>query len=402
MQINQVYQLLNTAVGETLGQTDLVSENLLNVVDIGDKVFSDMNLVDKYVKSLINHIGKVVFVDRPYKGQAPSVLMDGWEYGSILEKISVEMPDSKVNESWGVDGAGLVDGQEYNPNIFHAPKSPRVKFYNKRDTYAIDLSFAAKQVKQSFSSATQLNAFFSMLEGRVAMRRTIDYDNLIMRTINNMIAGTIYEAYGADDETTLSAGSHARAVNLLYLYKQETGDNTVTAQNYLTKPEFIRFASIKMSLWSDRLTKASKVFNVGKLTRFTPKEYQHLVLLSEFEKAARGYLYGDTFHDEFVKLPNAETVTYWQGSGESYSLSQTSGIHIVTAHPVEGSGTNIEVACSNILGVLFDRDALGVTNIENRVYSKFNEVGEFYTNFYKNDAGYFNDYDENFVVFFVA
>lgn len=402
MLVNQIYPILNTAITETLGQNDLVNENLQNVVDIGDRVFSDMNLVDKYVKSLINHIGKVVFVDRPYKGQAPSVLMDGWEYGSILEKISVELPDSKVNETWGADGTGLVDGVEYNPNIFRAPKTPRVKFFNKMDTYAIDLSFAARQVKQSFSSAQQLNAFFSMLEGKVAMRRTIDYDNLIMRTINNMIAGTIHNAYGASDESTLSAGSHARAVNLLYLYKQETSDNTVTAQNYMTKPEFIRFAALKISLWSDRLEKASKAFNIGGQTRFTPKDLQHIVLLSEFEKAANVYLQSDTFHNELTKLPKAETVTFWQGSGESYSLAQTSGIHIVTSDPVEGTGSQIEVAMSNILGVMFDRDALGVNNINNRVYTKFNEVGEFYTNFYKNDARYFNDYDENFIVFFVA
>ena len=401
MQVTQVYQLLNNAVGEVTGQTDLVAEDLKNVIDIGETVFGSQDKVDKYVNALINHIGKVVFVDRPYEGQAPSVLMDGWEYGSILEKISCGLPDSKVNESWGGAGQGLVDGQEYNPNIFKAPPTPRVKFFNKMDTYAIDMSFGLKQVKQSFSSAGQLNAFFSMLEGKVAMRRTIDYDNLIMRTINNMIAGTVYKEYGDDSDGVLSAGSHTRAVNLLYLYKQRNPQSTLTKENCIYDLDFIKFASMTMALYSDRLEKASKLFNVGGQIRFTPKKLQKFIMLSEFQKSADVYLQSDTFHNEFTRLPKAETVTYWQGSGTNYTFGQTSGIHTNILHP-DNDGTNVEVAMAGVLGVLFDRDALGVNNVENRVYSKFNEVGEFYTNFYKNDARYFNDYDENFIVFFVA
>ena len=401
MKVTQVYSLLNSAISETLGQTDLVAEDLTNVVDIGEKVFSNQQLLDKYVGALINHIGKVVFVDRPYEGQAPSVLMDSWEYGSILEKISSGLPDSKVNETWGGTGQGLVDGAEYNPNIYHAPPTPRVKFFNAMDTYAIDMSFGRKQVRQSFSNAGQLNAFFSMLEGKVAMRRTIDYDNLIARTINNMIAGTIYNSYGDDAEETLTAGSHTRAVNLLYLYKLKNPASALTAENCIYDLDFIKFAAYTMALYSDRLEKASTLFNVGGQVRFTPKKLQKFVMLSEFRKAADVYLQSDTFHNEFTKLPAAESVTYWQGSGESYGFSQTSGIHINTLNP-NGENSTIEVATSGILGCLFDRDALGVNNVDNRVYSKFNEVGEFYTNFYKNDARYFNDYDENFIVFFVA
>lgn len=400
MKVTQVYELLNTAITETLGESVIVNEDLRNVVDIGNTLANlNQEAMDKYVGSLINHIGKVVFVDRPYEGQAPSVLMDGWEYGSIMEKISVELPESKINESWGTTGQGLVNGTEYNPNIFKAPPTPRVKFFNKMDTYAIDMSFGRKQVVQSFSNANQLNAFFSMLEGKVAMRRTIDYDNLIMRTINNMIGGTLHNAFGS--ETNLSAKTGVRAVNLLLGYKNFSGDTTVTVDNCLQNTGFIKYAAYILSLYSDRMEKASKMFNIGGMTRFTPKRLQHIVLLSEFEKAANVYLQSDTFHNELTKLPKAETVTYWQGSGTDYGFDSTSDIHVNILDP-EDTTSSVEVSHSGILGVIFDRDALGVNNVDNRVYSKFNEVGEFYTNFYKNDARYFNDYDENFVVFFVA
>ena len=114
MKITQVYQLLNTVIGEVTGKTDLVAEDLSNVVDVGKEILGSDNMVDAYVKSLVNHIGKVIFVNRVYGGRAPSVLMNGWEYGSILEKIHADLPDSVENESWD-----LTAGQTYNQDIFN-------------------------------------------------------------------------------------------------------------------------------------------------------------------------------------------------------------------------------------------------------------------------------------------
>ena len=159
-----------------------------------------------------------------------------------------------------------------------------------------------------------------------------------------------------------------------------------------------------MGQTSDRLAKASTLFNISGKTRFTPKDRQHFVLLSDFEKAAASYLQADTFHDEFVKLPKHETVVYWQGSGTDYAFGSTSDIDVnikdvFNAQPVAGG---IEVHTAGILGVMFDHDALGVCNKDDRVTSNYNPLAEFTNFWYKSDAEYFNDYDENFVVFFVA
>lgn len=403
MKVEQIYGILNTVVGEVLGKTDLVAEDLSNIVDVGKEITGTDN-VDKYVRKLINHIGKVIFVDRSYKGQAPSVLMDGWEYGSILEKIQMELPDSVENSTWA-----LQDGQSYDPNVFHAPKVDS-KFFNSRVTYEIDMSFAERQVKQSFSNVQQLNAFFSMIDSRIRMRKTIDYDNLIMRTINNFTAATIHSSFpdvGAGSPTP-ETGTSIKAVNLLFEYnalgaKQNASFTAITPDVCLHDLGFLKYAAYRIGLYSDRFEKASNLFNIGGKTRFTPKDMQHLVLLSEFTKAAGAYLQSDTFHDEFVKLPKSETVTFWQGSGRDYSFGSTSDIHVNIANPANvNDGTTVEVVQSGILGVLFDRDALGVCNVEDRVPSIYNPKGEFINNFYKSEAQYFNDYNENFVVFFAA
>ena len=391
MEVKQIVTLINSVSGEVLGKTDIVKDDLTGVVDLGNEVFNQ-GAVDNYVKSLVNHIGKVIFVNRPYAGKIPSVLMDAWEFGSVLEKISAEIPAATENDTWN-----LTDGHEYKQDIFHKPVVS-AKFFNSKVTFEVPVSITERQVKESFSSAAQLNGFLSMIYSAVEKSMTIKTDALIMRTINNMIGETLFADAAKFTTTgkTLNYGSAStvRCVNLLYLYNQAKG-TTLTADKCLTDGEFIRFASYQMGLYADRLQSISTLFNVGGKERFTPKDALHTVLLSDFAKGAQAYLYADTKNMEQVLLPNAESVASWQGSGQDYGFAHTSAINIKT------SG-NHEINISGVLGVMFDRDALGVCNLDKRVTTNYNAKAEFFNNYYKFDAGYFNDTNENFVVFFVA
>lgn len=378
MKVEQIYELANQVTGEVLGKTDLLKADLSNVVDLGTELANlGTNAVDNYVKSLVDHIGKVVFVDRPYAGSAPSVLMDGWEFGSICEKVSMDQyPEAQKNASWD-----LQNGQSYDTNVFTQPKAS-AKFFNGKNSYEIPMSFASRQIQSAFSNATQLNAFFSMIENGIQNSMTVKDDALIMATINNMTAAT------------LADGNANRAINVLSLYNTRFGTN-LTAAQAITDKEFIRFTAYIMGLYACRLGKISTLFNIGGKERFTAPDRLHVVLLDQIAHAADAYLQSDTYHNEFVKLPNAEIVPYWQGSGTDYAFDKTSSIDI----SVDG---DTEVKKSGIIGVMFDRDALGVTNLDRRVTSQYNAKGEFYNNWYKFDCGYFNDQNENYIVFYVA
>lgn len=383
MEVKQIYDIINGVSNEILGKTDIVQEDLTGIVDLGNEIFN-ANAIDNYVKSLVNHVGKVIFVNRPYHGNIPSVLMDSWEFGSILEKISADIPEATENESWE-----LTDGASYNQDVFYKP-SVSAKFFNSKVTFEVPMSFTERQVKESFSSASQLNGFMSMLYNAVEKSMTIKIDSLVMRTINNMIGETLSADYGND---AFASKSGIKAVNLLYLYNQKF-EQELTADEAITSPEFIRFASMQMSLYMDRLSKISTLFNIGGKDRFTSSDMLHVVMLSDFKSATGAYLQSNTFHDNYVSLPKAETIPYWQGSGTDYSFSSVSKINIKTS-----DGTAVE--CDGILAVMFDRDALGVSNLDRRVTTSYNAKAEFFNNFYKFDAGYFNDFNENFVVFFV-
>ena len=384
MEVKQIYTLVNDVTGEILGKSDILKEDLSNVVDMGKELFSNTE-VDNYVKSLVNRVGKTVFVNRKYSGKVPSILMDSWEFGSVLQKISADLPNATENESWE-----LENGTSYDPNIFYKP-TVSAKFYNSKITFEVPLSFTEKQVKESFNSASELNAFISMLYNAVEKSMTVKTDALIMRTINNMIAQTV------DGDTT-----GVRAVNLLSNYntlKGLSGATVLKANKALTDPDFLKYASMQIALYADRLGTMSTLFNQGGKERFTPKDMLHIVLLSDYAQSTKTYLESDTFNDELVKLPTAETVPYWQGSGTSFEFAKTSKID-VTIRTAEG-GTK-DVSVTGVIGVMFDRDALGVSNLDRRVTTNYNPKAEFFSNWYKFDCGYFNDLNENFVVFYIA
>lgn len=380
MKVEQIASIVNQMATNVLGaDAPTVATDYSNLVDVGKQAL-DATDVENYVRKLVDHIGKVVFVNRPYSGRAPSVLMDAWEYGSILEKIDVVVPEAEDNPTWS-----LVNGQSYNQDIFNAPTA-LAKFYNHKDTFQIAISVAEEQVKSAFSNVTQLNAFFSMIYTKIDTYMTIRIDALIMATIDNFIANVFND------------GNSAQKVNLLNLYNTQF-DTSLTAVNAITNPEFVRYAAYTLKLYSTRLTNASKLFNIGKRIRHTPTDLQKIVMLDTFAEAANIYLQSDTFHNEFVKLPNADKVSYWQYTGLDYAFEDVSTVKIV---PATEAGAGEETTITGILAVIFDRDALGVTNYERRVTKHYNGLGEFVNSWYKMDANYFNDFNENFVLFYIA
>lgn len=377
MKITQIKELVNSSLKELNGSSKLLKEDLSNVVDVGTEIF-DTDNVDNFVKKLIDRVGNTVFNTRVYQGSAPSVLMSSWEFGSVLEKVDSELPDVEENESWS-----LENGKDYSPNIFYQPKVS-AKFFNSKVTFDIPISFTRMQVKSAFNSASELNGFLSMLMNSVQNAMTVHIDGLIMKTINNMTA------------TVLNGKKGLQVVNLLDGYNA-TATTKLTAENALQNADFIKYANLIINTYRDRISKLSTLFNQGQKSKFTPLANQHLVILSDLASASKVYLESETLHDDNVKISNYDTVPYWQGSGATYSFDDVSSIDVAIK---DGKSTK-EIKASGILGVLFDTNAVGVTCQNQRVTTNYNPRAEFYTNFTKFDAGYYNDLNENFIVFTV-
>ena len=384
MEVKQVYDFVNKAVEQATGESALLKEDLSNVVDLGTAILN-ANALDKYVDALVNHIGRVVCVNREYRGIYAKLQMDAWEFGSVMEKITMQLPKAEENETWE-----LTDGAVYEENQFYKP-TITAKFFNKKVTFEIPMSITELQVKQSFSNATQLSSFVAMIYNAIENAMTLRIEELSRRAVNNMIAETIYDEYTGG---SYSASSGVRAVNLLYLYNQ-TIATPITKADALYDEGFLRFAFYTMSLYKDRLRSMSTLFNVGGKERHTPESLLHFILLSNIDKASQVYLQSNTFHDELVKLDGYEVTPYWQGTGTDYSFDNTSKLYVTTA-----SGHDVTI--DGVLGIMFDRDAIAITNYNRRTTSKWNAKAEFTNYWYKADASYINDLNENCVVFFIA
>lgn len=378
MEVKQIYDILNTITTEVLGQSDLVQEDLSNIVDVGREIIN-AEKVDSYVNKLVHHIGKVEFNNQKYKGKAPSVLMNKWEYGSILQRIDSELPEAYENKTWN-----LVDGTSYDPNIFYQP-TVNSKFFDNKVTFEVPISFAERQVKGSFSNATQMNGFLSMITTSVENSLTIKLDELIMRTINNYIGNVILE------------NNPNTSINLLAEYNNKF-DANLTVDEALTNANFLRFANFVINTYIDRIARISTLFNIEEKERFTNNENANLILLTDFVNSSNVFLQADVRHNEYTGLKNFDTVPYWQGCGTNYTFDDISSINVIIN---DGTDTPKEVEQTGIIGVLFDKRSLGVTNLDRRVTTNYNPKAEFYTNFYKVDCGYFNDFNQNFIVFYI-
>lgn len=397
MQVKQIYTILKDVVKEITGlpvvsettgteaeEVFIIKEDLSNIVDVGEKLsdfFSSRvsNWKDNYVKALINRIGRLVFVDRPYSGWAPNILRDSWEYGSIMAKVRVKTFEPKPNPSWTLQNGQTVNQFEYN-----APEVIQY-FYNQKISWQIDCSFAEMQVRESFTSASELNRFFSTIEATINKSQTMYIDALEMRAINNFIAEKISANNGV--------------VDLLAGYNAAFG-TSLTAAAAITNVDFLRYAAYTILLYKDRLKAASEVFHIASDTgypTFTPASDLHLVLISNIAKALDVYLQSETFHNDFTEIGSYDTIPFWQSSGENFDTAD------VTRLDVAPASDNTKIVNRNyIIGVMFDRDAIVMTNENRRTTSAYNANGEYYNNFYKIDTSFINDLAENGIVFTIG
>ena len=376
MLITQTKEILHTIATEMLGADNtIVTENLENLQDIGNELITQQN-VDTYVKKLVDKIGKVVFKNRLLNSTAPSLLVDSWEYGAILQKVRMKLIPAEENSA-----VKLVDGQSYDQNVFHQP-TVSATFYSKEITFEVPISYTREQLNSSFNSVTELNGFYNLLETTVQNSLTVKTDALIMRTINYRIG------------KTYTKGRASQKINLLQGYNTASGKELTVATCFHDEG-FLKYAIAEIKNYQDRLKLPSSLFNDKKEEAFTPAQNQKLVLLSDFKNTVDTHLIPVVQNSENLTL-SCETVPYWQGSGANFSFTDISKIDVTL------DTTSEKAQVGGIVGILFDDEALKVGNLNQYVTTNYNAKGDFYTNYYKEQSGFFVDLAENFLIFYVA
>lgn len=400
MKVNQIATMLNELNEAMVGSDVTFADDLSNIVDAGKQILDftgeSNDNYDRFIGKMIDRIGRTIYVDRAYTSQAPDILKDSWAYGSILMKVRAELMDAQENATWQLgdiaNGTGLSNDQDalgnpivpsrLDPFVLNKP-NVAAKFYNKRATYEVPITLVDYQLREAFTSAAEMSRFIAMIENRIRVKRTLCTDALVMATIRNL-AGV-----------KLATG---KAINLLPLYNA-TITTPITAADYWTNPDAIRFANKTISLQAKYMEGASTLYNEGDYVTFTPSDRLKAVFLAEFVKDAEVYLYSDTFHNEYDKLEGYSEVAYWQGSSTDGSLSSRSSI---MGTFIDNDEKLVSGAADGVIAVLFDEEAAAVCCENDRTTSQRNGRAEYINYFYKWDALYMNDLEENCIVFYVS
>ena len=376
--VNQIFNIVNDVAKQTFGEKAISVVDTSTLVALGDAVLKSDENTENFTNTLVDRIGRTVFSTRAYTtDNAEGMVREPFEYGCILQKIYVDLPDAKENNSWEI-GKG-----NYTPTFAPVIKPTlKQKLFNKQTTWEIDVTIPDFMLRTAFTSATEMAVLIDAIFTSMENMMQIALENNKNLTRANFIASKLH------------SNKPCGAINLLHLYNTLTSQ-TLTVDACMRDLGFLKWSTQQINLWAKRLSKMSTLFNDEGYKRFTPQSDLIVNVLQDYDSAINSYLQSDTYHNEMTKIASTySTVPYWQGSGLNYTFEDTSKIDV----KIDETTTITE---SGIIAVLYDRDAMGVTITERRGTTQRNNKDEYTDYFNKATYGYFNDLSENGIVFYV-
>ena len=375
--VKQIYSILNDVAKQTFGKSAITVIDSASFTSLGEKVLSSDTWSEGFTNNLTDRISKTVYGIRNYNGVNKNMLRENFEYGAIVQKIHVELPESKQNNAWEIGTEG------YTPT--YAPVIKPVvsqKLFNKMATWEIDVTIPDFMLKTAFLNETSMATFIDAIFTTMSNAMQICHDNNANLIRANFIGNILHKNKGT------------QAINLLKDYNTLTGAK-LTVSSCLRDIDFLKYATMQINLWTKRMGVMSTLFNDDGNTKFTDKDNLVIDVLQDFASATATFLEADTYHKELVELPMYNEVAYWQGSGQSFAFADTSKINV----KIDATNT---VEKSGIIAVAYDYLAIGTTINQPRTTTERNNKDE-YTNYYnKANIGCFNDLGENGIVFYIA
>lgn len=369
MAVKQIYDIVNSVNKQTMGVTDLTVVDEQSLISLGETVLTTNGLADTWLNSLAQRIGRTIISFREYKSKYSDMVLDSMQWGNIVQKIKVSMPEATKDESYS-----LVEGQSVD---MYKVANPEVKqtFFTSETPYQFYVTVKRNQLEEAFTSEGAMNGFIGAIYGEVQNAIELSLESLARNCINNFIGEKI---------------KSQKTINLLAMYKTET-NKTLTVKSCLHDKEFLAYCVSRINLYSKYMENMSTEYNDGTQKRHTPKSLQHLRVLEDFESRLETVVQYQAFRDNYVKLNNYHTTSFWQ------SIKKPDEINVKLANdekPTQHTG---------IVAVLYDRDALGLYKKDSwNSTTPFNSAGGYYNTYYHHKELYFNDLSENFVVFVIA
>ena len=380
MRVNQIYSLINSINKQMWGENAITVTDLSGIISLGKQLEISETDSDAFLGALVDRIGKTVIRTLDLELDFPQLFMDSFQFGAILQKITVNPFDAIENSDWNVGKNGFTPtfADVHKPSI-------NVKYFKGATTWSYRVTIPSTTFFTAFTSTEAMNSFIDAIMSALTDSMVMSINNMSRLAVDNLIAEKIKANNGV--------------INLLSLYNGESG--TLTASEALRSKEFLRFASMTIRNYIDYMKEPSKLYNVGGMLRATSRDNMHCIMLTDFVSAMESYLYSDSFNYNFVELPLFNKVNHWQGSGQSVGFANNSSINIIPSSE-EGEDTPTAVSQSGIVCVLADRQSVAV-GVDKRRVSKFvNDIDDYVNTKTSATIQWFNDVSENAVIFTIA
>lgn len=365
MTTEQIYSLVNAVNEQAFGAQAVAVADVQGLISLGNTVLSSTTNTEAFLNTLAQRIGQTIVKYRRYRNKLSDMVLTSFEFGAILQKLYVHMPEAEADPMYG-----LTDGQSVDMYVVNKPQVDQ-KLFVTRTPYMFSVTIQRQTLKEAFLSETGMGALISAIYGQVENKIEVTLENLGRLTI----AAGVAEA------------RPAQKVSLVTEYNAASG-RTLTAQSAMLDSDFLRFALRRIKETMDDLTDMSVMHNDGSLETFTPYQDQRIRIISKFERALETVVEWAAFNEEYVKLAGFTKLNFWQGEQSPYEIN--------IERPSDGTATNID----DLVCVIHDRDALGIyQEYEEVLTSPLNARGNYFNQFWHRKDARMLDKSENLVYF---
>lgn len=367
MTTEQIYTLVNSVNSQAFGAQALTVVDTSSLISLGNTVLSSSTNTEAFLNTLAQRIGRTILRYRDYRNKLGDMVLNDFEYGAILQKIKVNMPEAEEDEMYDLqDGVAVDHYKVAKPEVVQ-------KLFVTRTPYQFHITIQRQTLKEAFLSESAMGAFIGVVFGEVRNAIEVSLENLARVTIATGIA----EVHGSN-----------REVPLVTNYNAETGKE-LTAKTAIHDPDFMAYACAIINTYVDGMQDMSQLYNDGTVKTFTPISDMRVNVLSSFQRRLETVVQYTAFHENFVSFPESyQKINFWQSelSPESVQIKRPSD--------------DLDTTVNNVIAIIRDRDACGVYKIEEDVLTTpVNAAGSYYNTYWHEQQLRFLDKSENFVVF---
>lgn len=366
LNFEQVSTVLTSIVHQATGQAVLTPTDTGSFVSVAQVALRADR--DAVMQAISNVVGRTIFSVRPYSAKMTGLMMDTFRWGNVMRKLSIadkDWQDDPAYEWPALWDAGQTppsgDGQSIDPWTIKKPDILQTNFYGS-SVYFDEMTIFEDQLETAFQGPEQLASFLGLIMTNLSDRMEQSNEGLRRGLVANAIASVIDE------------GLTDRVVHLLTEYNTAIGASpALTIKDIMNPANFApfmkwvysRIAAIS-ALMTERSQKFQTIINAKPVMRHTPYQDQRVYMYAPARFDIDARVLADTFHDNYLRYADVETVNYWQ------SIDTPDTINITPAYTdsmgVLYSPTS-PVIQANVFGIIFDRDCMGMTTLDNRVLS---------------------------------